>query len=145
MTVAGNELLLDRLFDQIGFNQIDDDLFRSLILSRLCFPVSKLKTTDYLQKYHGIDVDEDVVYRYLDKLYTHQKQTVQQISYQHTRKVLGEEIRLVFYDVTTLYFEIDGKDELRKTDQIRQTYQSKYQQQRVQQIPETGWRCANQY
>lgn len=115
VTVAGTELLLGRIFDEIGFNQIDDELFRSLVLCRLCFPVSKLKTTDYLQKYHGIAVDEDAIYRYLDKLYTHQKQTVQQISYQHTRKVLGEEIRLVFYDVTTLYFEIDGEDDLRKT------------------------------
>jgi transposase len=115
VTVAGTELLLGRLFDQIGFNQITDDLFRYLVLSRLCFPVSKLKTTDYLQKYHGITVDEDAIYRYLDKLYTTQKQTVQQISYRHTRKVLGGQIQLVFYDVTTLYFEIDSEDDLRKT------------------------------
>ncbi|CAN5464676.1 IS1634 family transposase [soil metagenome] len=115
VTVAGTELLLGRLFDQIGFNQIGDDLFRNLVLSRLCFPVSKLRTTDYLQKYHGITVDEDAIYRYLDKLYTTQKETVQQISYRHTLKVLGKDIRLVFYDVTTLYFEIDGEDTLRKT------------------------------
>ena len=87
VTVAGTELLLGRLFDQIGFNQITDDLFRYLVLSRLCFPVSKLKTTDYLQKYHGITVVEDAIYRYLDKLYSTQKHSVQQISYLHTRKV----------------------------------------------------------
>ncbi len=115
VTVAGTELLLGRLFDQIGFNQITDDLFRYLVLSRLCFPVSKLKTTDYLQRYHGITVDEDAIYRYLDKLYTTQKQAVQQISCRHTRKVLGGQIQLVFYDVTTLYFEIDSEDDLRKT------------------------------
>ncbi|MDZ7693284.1 MAG: IS1634 family transposase [Balneolaceae bacterium] len=115
VTVAGTELLLGRLFDQIGFGQIADHLFRCLVLSRLCFPVSKLKTTDYLQRYHGIAVDEDAIYRYMDKLQATQKETVQQISYRHTRKVLGEEIRLVFYDVTTLYFEIDSEDTLRKT------------------------------
>jgi len=115
VTVAGTELLLGRIFDQIGFNQINDDLFRYLVLSRLCFPVSKLKTTDYLQKYHGITVHEDAIYRYLDKLYTNQKETVQHISYTHTRKVLGGQIQLVFYDVTTLYFEIDSEDDLRKT------------------------------
>jgi transposase len=115
VTVAGTELLLGRLFDQIGFNQIDDDLFRRLVLARLCFPASKLRTTDYLQKYHDISVDEDAIYRYLDKLYSTQKETVQQISYRHTRKILGKEIRFVFYDVTTLYFDIDGEDTLRKT------------------------------
>lgn len=50
ITVAGSELLLGKIFDQIGFNQIQDDLFRQLVLARLCFPVSKLKTIDYLHK-----------------------------------------------------------------------------------------------
>ncbi len=35
--VAGTELLLGRLFDQIGFDQITDDLFCYLVLSRVCF------------------------------------------------------------------------------------------------------------
>lgn len=37
------------------------------------------------------------------------------ISYTHTLKVLNNAISIVFYDVTTLYFEIDNEDELRKT------------------------------
>ena len=115
ITIAGTELLLGKIFDQIGFNQIEDDLFRQLVLARLCFPVSKLKTTDYLQKFYAIDVDEDQVYRYLDKLYNTQQEKAQQISYQHTLKVLNGAINIVFYDVTTLYFEIDNEDELRKT------------------------------
>ena len=40
---------------------------------------------------------------------------VQQISYKHTLMVLDNTISVVFYDVTTLYFEIDQEDELRKT------------------------------
>lgn len=44
-----------------------------------------------------------------------QKRTVQQISYKHTLEVLGGHISIVFYDVTTLYFEIKQEDELRKT------------------------------
>jgi transposase len=34
---------------------------------------------------------------------------------EHTRKILGGRIGLVFYDVTTLYFESDYGDELRQT------------------------------
>ena len=86
-----------------------------MVLAKLCFPVSKLKTTDYLKKYHSIEIDEDAVYRYLDKLYNTQKEIVQEISYQHTLKVLDNRISVVFYDVTTLYFEIDSEDDLRKT------------------------------
>jgi transposase len=40
---------------------------------------------------------------------------VQKISYEHTLKILNNNISIVFYDVTTLYFEIDEEDELRKT------------------------------
>lgn len=114
VTIAGTELLLGKIFDQIGFNQIDDLLFRKLVIARLCFPASKLKTTDLLSKYDYLEIGVQKVYRYLDKLYNTQKETVQQISYEHTLKVLQEEIRIVFYDVTTLYFEIDHEDDIRK-------------------------------
>jgi transposase len=114
ISVYGTELLLGKLFDEIGFNQIKDDLFRQLVVARLCFPVSKLKTTDYLSKYQFIAVDVHTVYRYLDKLYNSQKELVQQISYRHTLSVLQQSIRLVFYDVTTVYFEAESEDELRK-------------------------------
>jgi transposase len=115
ITVTGTELLLGRIFDQIGFNQIQDDLFRKLVIARLCFPASKLRTTDYISKYQFLDIHVQDVYRYLDKLYKTQKALVQAISYTHTLKVLNNEINIVFYDVTTLYFEIDQEDELRKT------------------------------
>jgi transposase len=39
---------------------------------------------------------------------------IQQISVEHTRKILGGHIGLVFYDVTTLYFESDHSDDLRE-------------------------------
>ena len=113
--LVGPELLLGKLFDQIGFNEIRGQLFRSLVITRLVYPVSKLKTTDYLFKYNGTVLDVDKIYRYLDKLNSTQKETIQQISYRHTLKILGDQLGIVFYDVTTLYFEIDDEDDLRKT------------------------------
>ena len=93
--VSGTEFLLGKIFDEIGFNSIKDDLFRRLVLARLCFPASKLKTTDYLSKYHFFDVDVQQLYRYLDKLYNVHKPVVQQISYQHTLRVLNNNISIV--------------------------------------------------
>ena len=115
LSLVGPELLLGKLFDEIGFNAIKDELFRHLVLTRLCYPVSKLKTTDYLFKYKGVSIDVESVYRYLDKLNNQQKEQIQNISYSHTLKVLNNEIRIVFYDVTTLYFEAEQEDDLRKT------------------------------
>lgn len=115
LKLAGIELVLGRIFDEIGFNKINDELFRSLVLYRLVYPKSKLKTTEYLYRYEQKEWSEDAIYRYMDKLHSTQKELVQQISYAHSLKVLGGQINVVFYDVTTLYFEIDQEDELRKT------------------------------
>lgn len=112
---VGHDLLLGRIFDEIGFGQIEDRLFRELVIARVAFPKSKLKTKEYLYRFKQIQYDEDQIYRYLDKLHSTQKELVQQISYTHTLKILHNNINVVFYDVTTLYFEIDQEDELRKT------------------------------
>lgn len=115
MRRVGFEYLLGRIFHEIGFSRIKDEYFKQLVIGRIAYPKSKLKTTEYLLRYHHIDWSEDQVYRYLDKLYTSQKEIVQKISYEHTLKVLRDKVSVVFYDVTTLYFEIDQEDDLRKT------------------------------
>lgn len=113
--LVGIELVLGNIFNEIGFNQIKDNLFKDLVLYRLVYPKSKLKTTEYLYRYEQKEYNEDEIYRYLDKLNDTQKETVQKISHEHTKAILGDEISIVFYDVTTIYFEIDNEDELRKT------------------------------
>ncbi len=104
-----------KIFDEIGFNKIEDELFRELVLYRLVYPKSKLKTVEYLYRYSQKQYSEDDIYRYLDKLYNTQKEKVQQISFEHTKSLFEGKISVVFYYVTTIYFEIDNEDELRKT------------------------------
>lgn len=113
--MIGPELILGKIFDEIGFNQIEDQLFRHLVISRLVFPLSKLKTTEYLLQYNGLQLEVDQLYRYLDKLHSKEKDRVQQISFNHTKKLLNGNLSVVFYDVTTLYFEASDEDDLRKT------------------------------
>ena len=113
--MIGPELILGKIFDQIGFNQIEDSLFRHLVISRLVFPLSKLKTSEYLMRYHNIIIDPDQIYRYLDKLQSHQKDRIQEISFQHTLGLFDGRLTIVFYDVTTLYFEASDEDDLRRT------------------------------
>lgn len=111
----GCDLILDRTFDRIGFNRIDDDVFRKLVKARLAYPTSKAATVEYLKNHFDEDVDLSKIYRYLDKLSDHQHEIVQDISVRHTAKLFGGNIGVLFYDVTTLYFEADYEDELRKT------------------------------
>lgn len=114
IAIEGINLLLGKIYTDIGFNQVNNELLRPLVLIRLSHPASKLKTSKHLKRYFSIDIKEDRIYRYLDTLYKDHKEELQQISFNHTKKVLGGVISVVFYDVTTIYFQIDDEDELRK-------------------------------
>ena len=112
---VGPELIFGKIYDHIGFNDVREELFRHLVISRLAFPLSKLKTVDYLYRFQGVSLDIDAVYRFLDKLNNTHKQKVEQIAFAHTKKTLGNDISVVFYDMTTIYFEASDEDDLRKT------------------------------
>ena len=109
----GPFLILERIYDSIGFNRIDDEMLRDLSIARVCEPMSKLATVAYLKTRCYKDVALHDVYRYMDKLYNTQQALIQQISVEHTKTILGGKISIVFYDVTTLYFETSNEDVLR--------------------------------
>ena len=113
--VAGPEMVFGRIYDSIGYNAIKEDLFRHLVISRLAYPGSKLKTIDYLQRYSGVYLQVDAIYRFLDRLHHKLKEQLEQITYQHTVKLLDGKPGVVFYDMTTLHFEASDEDDLRKT------------------------------
>lgn len=111
----GPEIIFGRIYDYIGFGAIKEELFRHLVIARLAFPLSKLKTIDYLYRYQGTSLDIDAVYRFLDKLNDKLRPQVERIAFAHTKRVLNNSISVVFYDMTTLYFEASDEDDLRKT------------------------------
>ena len=113
--VIGPELVFGKIYDAIGFNSIKASLFRHLVIARLAFPLSKLKTIDYLYRFQGIQLNINSIYRFLDKLNKELKDQVQQTAYEHTLQLLNNKISIVFYDMTTLYFEASDEDDLRKT------------------------------
>ena len=134
--VAGPELIFGALYDRIGYDAISNELFRHLVICRLFNPGSKLRTIDYLQRYLGVGYDVAQIYRFLDKLCVFEldddgrikrdenglvsrsktdiKAQVERISFEHTKKVTGGSVEVVFYDMTTLYFEAAEEDDLRK-------------------------------
>lgn len=109
----GPELVFGRLFDEIGFKAIPEPLFRDIVVARLVYPTSKLKTVDYLYRYQGKTVSPDSIYLFLDRLNKQHSQQAQAIAYEYSRKIL-KQISVVFYDVTSLYFEAEDEDDLRK-------------------------------
>lgn len=109
----GPELIFGRLFDEIGFDAIPEKLFRDIVVARLVYPTSKLKTIDYLYRYQGKTLSVQEIYRFLDRLNEQYADQAKQIAYRHTQKIL-KQIVVVFYDMTSLYFEAEDEDDLRK-------------------------------
>lgn len=113
--VIGPELVFGKIFDYIGYGVIGEKLFRHLVITRLVYPGSKLRTIEYLKRYQNIEISKDRIYRFLDTLQNEYKEQVEDISFSRTKQLLGGEVKVIFYDLTTLYFESSKEDELKIT------------------------------
>lgn len=116
LQIVGPELILGRIYDKIGF-PVDGscNYFKNLVLCRLVYPGSKLKTISYFKRHLNIDVSVYSIYRFLDDLDTTLKPTIEEITFKHTKEILKGKIGVVFYDMTTLYFEASQEDDFRIT------------------------------
>ena len=64
----GTQLILDKVFKSIGFDQLNDDILKHLVIARLSQPLSKSATVDYLKSHFDADVQLHNIYRYFDTL-----------------------------------------------------------------------------
>lgn len=67
--INGTQLLLNRIYESIGFNHIPDEILRHLMIARVSQLKSKLSTINYLKSYYDEDIDLNNIYRYMDRLY----------------------------------------------------------------------------
>lgn len=100
---------LDKIYSKIGFNTIANDILKHFALIRVLEPASKIKSIELLKKYFGISYKKTTVFRQLAKL-TGLKEDVQKVAISYARNNLHFDFSLVFYDVTTLYFETFKED-----------------------------------
>lgn len=113
--VCGPEIVFGKIFDSIGFNKIPDSLFRDLAISRITHPGSKLQLSVFLRENNREDISADKIYYFLDKLNSTYKELVEEISFNYTCSLLKGQIGVVFYDMTTIYFESSQPDEFKQT------------------------------
>ena len=100
-------------YARLGFGIVEDEVFEQVVLARLVEPTSKL---DAIRVLEGLGVDpphHTTIYRHLrqaqDSRYRDQIATK---CFEHA--TTSGDVSLVLYDVTTLYFEAEHEDELRK-------------------------------
>lgn len=106
--------LLSGIYDTLGFNTYPDAIVKDLIIARIYAPASKRETCEILTDFFGKDYSLKTVYRHLkESIDKGLKDAFQKALVNFAREDLKDSLRLVFYDVTTLYFESVVKDGIR--------------------------------
>lgn len=114
LRIVGPKIVLEKIYHQIGYSKTtEDDLFMHLVICRIVSPGSKLHTVQYMHRHYKRSVSEQTVYLYLDQIEDKLKPIVEQITFAHSKKILGGSVGVVFYDMSTLYFETESEDDLR--------------------------------
>lgn len=103
---------LSAVYERIGFCKVDNNYLKHFSLMRVLEPASKIKSIELLNKYFGITYRKTTAFRELLKLQSMKAQTIN-TAVTYAKKNLGFDFSLVFYDVTTLYFEAKKDDEFR--------------------------------
>jgi transposase len=91
------------------------DKLKSLVVMRIAEPCSKRKTALISNEY-GMSCQVDSLYKVMDQITDPIKNDIKQTIYQRTSDLLSEQkksIDVLFYDLTTIYFETNTQDELR--------------------------------
>ncbi|MBM3283895.1 IS1634 family transposase [Candidatus Gottesmanbacteria bacterium] len=100
-----------RIFSILKFNSLTE-LLTDFVLIRIVEPTSKLRSLELLEEWFGRKYKKSSVFK---KLLTFilLKEEIEKLIVNYARKHLSFDFTLVFYDVTTLYFETDNYDDFR--------------------------------
>lgn len=105
--------LIHKLIISIGFDKLHNDFLLDLVVMRMLEPGSKLRSIALLEEYFGIRHRRQKYYESAPK-WLDLKSKVETIAVRFAQSHYAFDYSLVFYDVTTLYFESFESDDLRK-------------------------------
>jgi transposase len=105
--------LISKLIVQIGFDKLKNSFLLDLVIMRIIEPGSKLRSIILLEEYFGIKHRRQ---KYYDSApaWLELKSKAESIAVKFAQEHYDFNYNLVFYDVTTLYFETFESDDLRK-------------------------------
>lgn len=102
--------LFIHLFRVFTFDELDKPLLTDLVMARIVNPSSKLAAITHLKEMFDIGYSETEIYRELPS-FSDLKEEVEKKILTFAKKHLNFKFTVVFYDVTTLYFETFKKDQ----------------------------------
>lgn len=106
--------ILNGLQERIGYANLDtSSLLNDLVTIRVMEPASKLRSIELLETYFGLRHRRQRFYEAAPR-WLNLKQEVEKRTVRFAEDEFQFDYRLLFYDVTTLYFETFESDEIRK-------------------------------
>jgi transposase len=98
--------LLSRCYDKLGFANYPDSLIKDLVIARIYRPASKQGLQENIYEALGRSYSLKTIYRHIQQsLQNGIKERYQEALVNFARQDLGDSLQLVFYDVTTLFFD----------------------------------------
>ena len=105
--------VIGAIYDWVGFDVIDDAVFRDLVIARIVEPTSKLDSLRVLADLGAETMSYRTIQRHLARINTGgYRDAIAARCFAHAADRGG--LSLLLYDVTTLYFEAENEDDLRK-------------------------------
>lgn len=105
--------VIGAVYDWVGFDVVDDAVFRDLVIARIVEPTSKVDSLRVLADLGADTVSYKTIQRNLAKANTGKyRDQIAAKCFTHAADRGG--LSLLLYDVTTLYFEAENEDDLRK-------------------------------
>ena len=114
--VEGFQDIYGKMYDEIiceALPQKENEILKQVVLSRIAKPASKRKTCEILERDIGFSTSLTSIYRMMDILEKN-LESIQTSIFNKTRSIFDKNIEMMFFDVSTLYFESFDEDELRK-------------------------------
>ena len=120
--VHGISGVFGAVYDQMKFHTIIEDTYKdrqwneylkACVLSRVAHPQSKRKTVETLELDYNQKIPLERMYRMMDRLYANIDKVKSLVS-SNTLSLFNQELDVLFFDVTTLYFESFTPDDLRQ-------------------------------
>ncbi len=106
--------ILNGLQQRIGYKNLDtSSLLNDLVTMRVMEPASKLRSIELIETYFGIRHRRQRFYEAAPR-WLNLKQEVEKRTLRFAEDEFQFDYRLLFYDVTTLYFETFEADKIRK-------------------------------
>ena len=105
--------LLGHVYDWLGFDAVGDAVFRDLVIARIVEPTSKLDASRVLADLGARLVSYKTIDRHVRAIHASgHRDVIAEKCFAYATDCGG--LSLILYDVTTLYFEAESEDSLRK-------------------------------